>query len=141
MEYKIAKIWFEDGRIMMLTNAGEQRSLPLEVSPVLFYASDEQRNDYCLWDDGRSIRWESLDEDIHISHFFENEAANYDNEVNRLLTKYHYLDVKAFAEYLGMHWTLLERLRFGIVKASAETIKKIREGIVAIGKEMSAAML
>jgi hypothetical protein len=141
MKDSIKKLWFEGGRIFILTEEGEQRSQPLEVFPALFNATTVQRENYYIWDEGRSIRWEELDEDIHISNFSETESVDYDNEVNRLLSRFPYLDMKAFAEYLGMHWTKLARYRYGVWKPSAEMMDKIRKGIVSIGKEMSAAVL
>lgn len=139
MEEQIKMLWFEDGLIKIQTNHDEVLSLPLEVSPVLFCATPTQREKFYLWDNNRSIRWEELDEDIHISNFHEVETVNYDNEVNRLLSRFPYLDMKAFAQYVGIHWTKLARFRYGIWTPSPEILAKIRNGIVAIGKEMSAA--
>ena len=136
---KIAKIWFDDGRICVLTDKGKRYSQPLEAFPELLEATPAQRENYYLWDDERSARWEELDADIHVSNFFEPESVNYDNEVNRLLSRFPYLDMKRFAEYLGMHWTKLARFRYGVWAPSAETLKAIKEGIVSIGKEMAAA--
>lgn len=141
MNDKIKKVWFENGCIYILTDSGEQRSQPLEAFPALFYATQYQREKYYIWDDGRSIRWEDLDEDIHISNFFEQKTVNYDNEVNHLLSRFPCLDMKAFAEYLGMHWTKLARFRYGVWTPNTETISKIKKGIAAIGKEMSAAVM
>lgn len=141
MDESIKKIWFNDGRIFILTAKGEEHSQPLEAFPELLYATPAQRENYYIWDEGRSIRWEDLDADIHISNFFEEEHVNYDNEVNRLLSRFPYLDMKAFAEYLGMHWTKLARFRCGVWKPNAETMDKIRKGIVDIGKEMADAVL
>lgn len=137
----ITKIRFSNGEIKIETNSGAQYSQPLEAFPPLFYASPEEREDYHLWLNNTSIRWEKLDEDIHISNFFTNETVNYNNEVNNLLSKFPWLDMKAFAEYIGMHWTKLARFRFGIWTPSEETMQKIKSGIKAIGKEMSAAIL
>jgi len=139
MEEQIQLLWFENGRIYIRTNKGEILSQPLEVFPALLYATQPQKEKYSLWDNKRSIRWEELDEDIHISHFHEKETVNYDNEVNKLLSRFPYLDLKAFAKYLGMHWTKLARYKFGVWTPSQSTIAKIKEGIVAIGKEMSLA--
>ena len=141
MEDSIKKLWFAYNRIFILTSDGEQYSQPLEAFPALFNATPVQRKNYYLWDDNKSIRWEDIDEDIHISNFFEPETVNYDNEVNHLLSRFPYLDMKAFAEYLGMHWTKLARFRYGVWTPSTKTIEKIKNGIIAIGKEMSAAVL
>ena len=88
MDESIKKIWFNDGRIFILTAKGEEHSQPLEAFPELLYATPAQRENYYVWDEGRSIRWEDLDADIHISNFFEEEHVNYDNEVNRLLSRF-----------------------------------------------------
>ena len=134
-------VWFNDNRIYIKTNLGETLSQPLEVFPALFLASEEQREGYEIWDDGQSISWEELDEDIHISHFHEVETVNYDNEVNRLLSRFPFLDMKAFARHIGMHWTKLARFRYGVWTPSPEAIAKIKNGIEYIKKEMSAAVL
>lgn len=137
----IDKIWFLDGRIYMSTISGKTFSQPLEAFPTLKDASEYQRNDYYLWDNNQSIRWEEIDEDIHISNFYETERVNYDNEVNHLLSRFPWLDLKEFAKYLGMHKSKLDRFRYGIWTPSEETVKKIKEAIIALGKEMSAAVL
>lgn len=141
MDEQIRLLWFENGRINIQTNKGEVLSQPLEVFPALMDATETQREKYYLWDNNRSIRWVELDEDIHISHFYEKESVNYDNEVNRLLSRFPWLDMKAFAEFVGMHWTKLARFRYGVWTPNRETIDKIKNGIRTIGKEMSAAVL
>lgn len=141
MDEHIKMLWFEDGYIKIQTNKNEILSQPLEVFPALFCATPVQREKYYLWDDNRSIRWEELDEDIHISHFHEKETVNYDNDVNNLLSRFPWLDMKAFADFIGMHWTKLARFRYGVWTPSPETFAKIKNGIRAIGKEMSAAIL
>lgn len=138
---RIEKLWFVDGLICILTSNGAEYRQPLEAFPALFYASESERNKYSLWQNGRSVRWEEIDEDIHISNFFETETVNLDNEVNELFVKFPWLDMKAFANYLDMHWTKLARFRFGIWTPSKETMTRIKEGIRAIGREMSAAVL
>lgn len=138
---KIQKVWFEKNQIWITTEDGTQYSQPLEVFPALFLATPEERCNYYLWCDDTSIRWDKLDEDIHVSNFFEHETVNYDNEVNNLLSRFPWLDMKAFAEYIGMHWTKLARFRFGVWTPTPETYEKIKNGIKSIGKEMSAAVL
>ena len=44
-------------------------------------ASDEARAKYKIGLDGDDIRWEELDEDIHISSFFETAEPDPDNEI------------------------------------------------------------
>lgn len=136
MKESIAKVFFSEGRIGIQTSSGESRTLPLEVFPALYYADENQRNEYYLWDNNRSIRWEGVDEDIHISHFYEEENVNPNNEVNHLLAKFPYLDLKSFADVVGIHWTLLARLKFGVVTASVEMLNRIKNALRSIGQEM-----
>lgn len=137
----IKKVWFADNRIWIATDDNSQYSQPMEAFPSLFLATPEDRNDYYLWSDNTSIRWEKLDEDIHVSNFFENQTVNYDNEVNALLSRFPWLDLKEFANYIGMHWTKLARFRYGVWTPKPETFAKIKEGIKAIANEMNAAIL
>ncbi len=141
MEEHIKSLWFDKNRIYILTDEGNTLSQPLEVFPALFCAIPEQRQKYYLWNNNCSIRWDDLDEDIHISHFYEKEVVNYDNDVNRLLSRFPWLDLKAFARYIGMHWTKLARFKYGVWTPSPEALSKIKDGLIAIGKEMSAAAL
>lgn len=138
---KIKKVWFADNRIWIVTEDDLQYSQPLEVYPALFLATPADRADFYLWSDNTSIRWEKLDEDIHVSEFFEDATVNYDNEVNKILSRFHWLDMKAFAEYIGMHWTKLARFRYGIWTPSTESLAQIKNGIRAIANEMSAAVV
>ena len=110
----IRMVWFSDNRIFIKTEDGDEYSQPLEVFPALWYATPEQQSKFIInkWRD--SIHWPEVDEDIHISSFFEVETVNYDNEVNKLLSRFPWLDMKEFAEYIGMHWTKLARFRFGV---------------------------
>lgn len=138
---KIDMVWFTQTHIWIKTDDGNEYCQPLEVFPALKEACREQREKYRInsWRD--SLHWPEIDEDIHISSFFEKETVNYNNEVNNLLSRFPWIDLKAFAKYLGMHWTKLARFKYGVWTPSPETLEKIKNGIKAIGKEMSAAVL
>lgn len=137
----IQMVWFSDNRIFIKTDDGNEYSQPLEVFPALLYATPEQRERFKInkWHD--SIHWPEVDEDIHISSFFEKETVNYDNEVNRILSLFPWLDLKEFAKYIGMHWTKLARFRFGVWTPGPESLKQIKNGIKSIEKEINAAVL
>ena len=138
---KIKKVWFADNRIWIETANGSRYSQPLEAFPALFLATKEEREDFYIWAEDTSVRWEKLDEDIHVSNFFEGETVNYDNEVNNLFIRFPWLDLKGVAEYLGMHWTKLARFRYGVWTPNAAMLTSIKEGIKAMAKEMIAAVL
>lgn len=138
---KIEMVWFANNRIYVKTDDDCEYSQPLEVFPILLDATNEQRAKFTINKWGDAIRWPEIDEDIHISSFFEDETVNYDNDVNKLLSRFPWLDLKAFAQYLGMHWTKLARFKYGVWTPTPETFAKIKNGIIAIGKEMSAAVL
>lgn len=137
----ITKVWFSDGRIWIRTGGGVEYSQPLEAFPILKDATEKQREDFYLWDDNRSIRWDEIDEDIHISNFYKPESVNYDNEVNSLLSPFPWLDLREFAGMLGMSKSKLDRFRYGIWTPSAETLKNIKSTLRSIAKIMSAAVL
>lgn len=141
MEEQIKMVWFENDQIFIKTNKDEVLSHPLEVFPLLKYASPAQREQFYIWGNNRSIRWEDLDEDIHISHFHEKETVNYNNDVNHLLTRFPWIDMFALADYIGIHWTKLARFRFGVWTPSSEMLRDIRNAIVSMGKEMEMAVV
>lgn len=87
MNDRIVKVWFGDGRIYVLTETGVELSQPLEVFPALLYASSAEREQYYLWDDDRSIRWDIIDEDIHISHFYEREIKRNRERFRNIFTR------------------------------------------------------
>ena len=68
---KIEKLWFDANRIYLLTDAGETLSRPLEAFTVLKEASESERLDFKIGRFGDDIRWEKLDEDVHLSSFYD----------------------------------------------------------------------
>lgn len=68
---KIKKVWFDGNQIYLLTDGGEELSRSLEAFPRLKGASYEDRLDFRIGRFGDDIRWEKLDEDIHIASFLK----------------------------------------------------------------------
>jgi len=64
---KIKKIWFDDTNMYVETVRHGVLSAALNRFPRLQNATDTQRNDWYQLYDG--LRWESIDEDIHLSSF------------------------------------------------------------------------
>ena len=57
----IIKLWFDEGRIYILTDQDKTYSRPLEAFPLLFDATDEQRAKYEIGLDGDDIHWDEID--------------------------------------------------------------------------------
>ena len=108
---KIEKVWFNNERIYLLTDSGETLSRPLEAFPVLKEASESDRNDFKIGRFGDDLRWEILDEDIHISSFNENVEPNPENEVGRIFRQFPQLNVSEMARYIGIKRPSDERMR------------------------------
>ena len=135
---KIEKVWFNDERIYLLTDTGETLSRPLEAFPVLKDASEAERNDFKIGRFGDDLRWEKIDEDIHISSFYETVEPNPENEVGRIFRQFPQLNVSEMARYIGINKSLLAKYIYGIKKPSDERMRQIKDALHIIGKELIA---
>ena len=106
---KIEKLWFDANRIYLLTDAGETLSRPLEAFPVLKEASESERLDFKIGRFGDDIRWEKLDEDVHLSSFYDVVEPNPDNEVARIFGRFPQINVSEMAKYIGINKSLLAK--------------------------------
>ena len=134
----IEKVWFNNERIYLLTDNGETLSRPLEAFPVLKEASEVDRNDFKIGRFGDDIRWEKLDEDIHISSFYETVEPDPENEVGRIFRQFPQLNVSEMARYIGINKSLLAKYIYGIKKPSEERMRQIKDALHVIGKELIA---
>ena len=134
----IQKVWFSNERIYVLTAAGETLSRPLEAFPVLKDASDGQRNDFRIGRFGDDIRWESLDEDIHLSSFYDTAEPDMDNEVARIFKAFPQLNVSEMARYIGISKSLLAKNIFGIKRPSEERLELIKSALHTMGEQLIA---
>ena len=75
MEKKIKTIEFVDGLILTTTMDGQVYSRPIDAFPLLRNASDEQRRAYTIGKFGDDVRWEAIDEDIHVSSLTKSLAS------------------------------------------------------------------
>lgn len=133
----IAKLWFAEERIFILTDKGNTYSRPLEAFPLLLEATPEQRNKYSIGFDGEDIRWEEIDEDIHISSFYNTEEPNPNNVIADVFRRFPQLNVSEVARTIGINKSLLSRYIYGIKKPSEQRTEQILDVIRKLGKEMS----
>ena len=75
MEKKIKTIEFVDGMILTTTMDGQVYCRPIDAFPLLRNASDEQRRAYTIGKFGDDVRWEAIDEDIHVSSLTKSLAS------------------------------------------------------------------
>lgn len=123
----IAKLWFNDGRIYILTDKGNTYSRPLEAFPLLLKATPEQRTKYEIGLDGDDIHWDDIDEDIHISSFFMKEEPDTNNPIAAIFEKLPTLSVSKVARKLGIKSSLLSRYIYGIKKPTDKREEEILE--------------
>jgi len=133
----IVKLWFKNGRIYILTDQGNTYSRPLEAFPLLLEATPEQREAFEIGSDGDDIRWEELDEDIHISSFHETSEPNSDNPIAEVFHRFPQLNVSEMARTIGINKSLLSRYIYGIKKPSAERTEQILNALRQLGRDLA----
>ena len=134
----IEKLWFEAERIWITTNEGQTLSRPLEAFPSLKDASASQRAAFKINRFGNAIRWDEIDEDIHISSFFDNNEPDLDNEIAEIFRKFPQLNVSEVAQSMGIHKSLLSKYIYGIKRPSEERKEQIKQSLRNLGKELMA---
>jgi len=125
---RIKKIWFAENRVFMKTDEDKIFSRPLEAFPLLKNASEAERENYKIGKFADDVRWEAIDEDIHISSFFdENEPKR--NKIGEVFTHYPQINVSAFAKQIGINKSLLAKYIYGIKTPSEKRKKEIENGL------------
>ena len=132
----IVKLWFDGGRIYILTDQGNTYSRPLEAFPLLLEATPEQRLRFEIGLDGDDIRWDGIDEDIHISSFYVKEEPDTSNPIAQIFKRFPWLNVSEVARTLGINKSLLSRYIYGIKKPSEKRTEQILSAIRQMGREM-----
>ena len=133
----IVKVWFEHNRIYIRTQEGNTYSRPLEAFPLLLEATPEQRLRYEIGIDGDDLRWDDIDEDIHITSFFTTEEPNMDNVIANIFKRFPQLNVSEMARTIGINKSLLSRYIYGIKKPSQKRLDEILDAIRRLGREMA----
>lgn len=134
---KILNVWFEPDRIYIRTDADEIYSRPLEAFPLLKEASNAQREEFMIELGGEALRWPAIDEDIHISSFFETSEPEYDNEVARIFKKFPQLNVSEVARNIGINKSLLSKYIYGIKNPSDQRVAQIKETLRSLGQKLA----
>ena len=131
---RISKIWFENDRIYGLTDDGKTLWQSLLYYRRLRQASEKERADYEMDDEG--IHWYKLDEDVSFESFeYENpEPAG----ISRVFLSHPELNASAVSRRLGIRQSLMAQYINGTKKPSKEWERQILNEISNIGKELQA---
>ena len=134
---KAQKVWFEGGRVYVLTADGREGNLPLRLFPRLYNATEEQRQNYTLSHFG--IHWPDIDEDLSYDGFFDDEQqAKSENAIGRIFAEYPELNARQVARMAGLNTTLFQQYIDGHKKPSAERLKQIEAALHRLGTELTA---
>ena len=132
---KITKIWFDNDRIYGLTDDDRTLWQSLLYYKRLRNASDDQRNNYEIDDEG--IHWYDLDEDISF------ESFEYDDPepqgISKLFLSRPELNAVAIGKRLGINQNIMIQYVNGTLKPSKECEQMILDEVTAVGKELVAA--
>lgn len=131
------QVWFDEGRLFIKTDHDRTYSRPLEAFPLLMEASPYQRARYEIGAEGDDLRWDDIDEDIHISSFYDMTEPDRNNVVAAIFERFPQLNVSEVARTIGINKSLLSRYIYGIKKPSERRLEQILEAIRQLGREMS----
>lgn len=138
---RIQTIWIENGRIYMRSTLNNEYSRPLEVFPILKDATEEQRSKYRIRFNGEAVRWDEIDEDIHISSFYETDEPKQNNEVAALFSQFPQLNVSEVAKLLGIHKSLLSQYIYGVKTPSEKRMSEIKSVLNELGRRLIEATI
>ena len=136
---KILNAWCDNRRIYINTSENRTLSRPLEAFPLLMDASPNERSQVSVGKFGDDLRWDNLDEDIHISSFYETVEPDYNNEIARLFSMFPQLNVSEVARSMGINKSLLAKYIYGITKPSKERENQIKSVLNKLGQSLLAA--
>ena len=129
---KITTIWFDRNRIYGKTDDGRTLWQSLLYYRRLLNATDEEREDYEMDDEG--IHWYRLDEDVSF------ESFEYDDPeptgLSRVFLTHPELNASAIGRRLGISQSLMAQYINGTKKPSAERERLIMKEIATIASEL-----
>lgn len=131
-------MWFENEKIFLATKEGKVGSLPLKDFPLLYHATDKQRNNYELSPFG--IHWPDIDEDLSFDGFFQKETE-VSNPIATVLKKFPEINVSQLAARMGINQSLLAKYVCGNKNPSKEKIKQVEAELHRLGNELAEVKL
>ena len=132
----IEKIWFSGDRIFMQTDKKDVFSRPLEFFPTLKNASELERENFKIGKFKDDIRWENLDEDIHINSFFSDIEPE-QNPIGDFFSMHPQINVSSFAKQIGINKSLMAKYIYGIKTPSEKRKQEIQFGLHKLAAELA----
>ena len=83
------------------------------------------------------IRWEEIDEDIHLSSFYDTEEPDADNVIGAVFRRFPQLNVSEVARTIGIHKSLLSKYIYGSKKPSERRTAEILDTLRQIGRDLA----
>ena len=134
----IENIWFSENRIFMKTEQGEIFDRPLEAFPLLKNATKNERENFKIGKFKDDVRWESLDEDIHIDNFFSDVEPK-KNPLGDFFSMHPQINVSSFSAQIGINKSLMSKYIYGIKTPSEKRKKEIQMGLHQLANELACA--
>lgn len=134
---RIVKVWFDKNQIHIATDQNKNYGRPLEFFPLLKEATDAQREAYKINKFGDALRWEDIDEDIHISSFYETDQPDPDNIIAQVFQRFPQLNVSEVARTIGIHKSLLSKYIYGTKKPSLQRTEEILDTLRQLGQKLA----
>lgn len=129
---KISKIWFANDRIYGLTDDGRELWQSLLYYRRLRNATDEERANYEIDDEG--IHWYDLDEDVSFESFEYDDLEP--TGISRIFLSHPELNASAVGRRLGISQSLMAQYINGTKKPSKERERLIMDEIILISQEL-----
>ena len=79
-----------------------------------------------------------MDEDVHISSFYEITEPDYDNDVAEIFKRFPQLNVSEVAKSIGIHKSLLSKYIYGVKRPSEQRKEQIKEALRTLGQQLTA---
>lgn len=128
---RILKIWFDEDWLYGHGDDGNIYRQSLLWYKPLLKASSEERQKYTFSREG--IHWRNLDTDVSFESFLYPEAEP--SDFQRFFLTHSEINIAGLAERASVNASLLRNHINGFKNPSKETIRKIKETLLIIGKE------
>ena len=104
---------------------------------MLEEATDDQREAWKINKFGDAIRWEEIDEDIHLSSFYATDELDTNNVIGDVFRRFPQLNVSEIARTIGIHKSLLSKYIYGTKKPSEKRTEEILDALRQIGRDLA----